>query len=110
VLGDDIAYVVGASQTVMREIVERHRQDGDDGKYLEDIWNGKSSAQHLWRDPGLLRLILIYARVGRQALAQGKPFAATGWFATGYLLAGSVSRLSLPRRSGRLSARPCSTP
>jgi predicted metal-binding membrane protein len=86
VLGDDIAYVVGASQTVMREIVERHRQDGDDGKYLEDIWNGKSSAQHLWRDPGLLRLILIYARVGRQASAQGKPFAATGWFATGYLL------------------------
>ena len=32
-------------------------------------------------------MILLYARVGRQARAQGKPFAATGWFAGGYLLA-----------------------
>jgi hypothetical protein len=65
VLGDDIAYVVGASQTVMREIVERHRQDGDDGKYLEDIWNGKSRAQHLWRDPGLLRHFRMLLRAGQ---------------------------------------------
>jgi predicted metal-binding membrane protein len=36
--------------------------------------------------PRSRRGVLIYARVGRQASAQGKPFAATGWFATGYLL------------------------
>jgi predicted metal-binding membrane protein len=32
-------------------------------------------------------MILIYARVGRQAATQDKPFAASGWFAAGYLLA-----------------------
>jgi predicted metal-binding membrane protein len=37
--------------------------------------------------PSAAPMILIYARVGRQASARGKPFAATGWFATGYLLA-----------------------
>ena len=36
--------------------------------------------------PSAAPMILIYARIGRQASAQGKPFAATGWFATGYLL------------------------
>jgi predicted metal-binding membrane protein len=37
--------------------------------------------------PSAAPMILIYARVGRQAAQQGKPFAATGWFAGGYLLA-----------------------
>jgi len=32
-------------------------------------------------------MILMYARVGRQAATQDKPFAASGWFAAGYLLA-----------------------
>jgi len=36
--------------------------------------------------PSAAPMVLIYARVGRQASAQGKPFAAAGWFATGYLL------------------------
>ena len=36
--------------------------------------------------PSAAPMILIYARVGRQAWAQGKPFAATGWFVAGYLL------------------------
>ncbi|MGH6934783.1 MAG: DUF2182 domain-containing protein [Methylocella sp.] len=36
--------------------------------------------------PSAAPMILIYAKVGRQASAQGKPFAAAGWFATGYLL------------------------
>jgi len=36
--------------------------------------------------PSAAPMILIYARVGRQAAAQDKPFAATGWFAAGYLL------------------------
>src|SRR5581483_4423463 len=37
--------------------------------------------------PSAAPMILIYARVGRQAAMQGKPLAATGWFAVGYLLA-----------------------
>lgn len=37
--------------------------------------------------PSAAPMILIYARVGRQATLQGKPFAATGFFAGGYLLA-----------------------
>ena len=37
--------------------------------------------------PSAAPMILIYARVGRQAAVQGKPFAASGWFAGGYLLA-----------------------
>lgn len=37
--------------------------------------------------PSAAPMILIYARVGRQAALQGKPLAATGFFAGGYLLA-----------------------
>ena len=37
--------------------------------------------------PSAAPMILIYARVGRQAAVQGKPFAASSWFAGGYLLA-----------------------
>lgn len=37
--------------------------------------------------PSVAPMILIYARVGRQAAAQGKPFAASGWFGGGYVLA-----------------------
>ena len=37
--------------------------------------------------PSAAPMLLIYARVGRQAKAQSKPFAATGWFAAGYFLA-----------------------
>jgi predicted metal-binding membrane protein len=37
--------------------------------------------------PSAAPMILIYARVGRQASAQGKPFAPAGWFVAGYLLA-----------------------
>jgi predicted metal-binding membrane protein len=36
--------------------------------------------------PSAAPMILMYARVGRQGRADGKPFAATGWFATGYFL------------------------
>src|SRR5215471_5875987 len=39
--------------------------------------------------PSATPMILMYARVARQAKAQGKPYAATGWFAAGYLLAWS---------------------
>ena len=37
--------------------------------------------------PSAAPMILIYARVGRQAAAHGKPLAPTIWFAAGYLLA-----------------------
>jgi predicted metal-binding membrane protein len=37
--------------------------------------------------PSATLMILIYARVGRQAAQQGKPLAPSSWFAGGYLLA-----------------------
>jgi predicted metal-binding membrane protein len=37
--------------------------------------------------PSAAPMILIYAQVGRQASTQGKPFAPTGWFVAGYLMA-----------------------
>jgi len=37
--------------------------------------------------PSAAPMILMYARVGRQGKSAGKPLAATGWFATGYVLA-----------------------
>ena len=43
--------------------------------------------------PSAAPMILIYARVGRQAATQGKPFAASGWFAGGYLAAWAIFSL-----------------
>jgi predicted metal-binding membrane protein len=37
--------------------------------------------------PSAAPIILLYARVGRQAAGQGKPFASTAWFASGYVFA-----------------------
>jgi predicted metal-binding membrane protein len=37
--------------------------------------------------PSAAPAILIYARIGREAIAQGRPFAPTAWFVSGYLLA-----------------------
>jgi predicted metal-binding membrane protein len=39
--------------------------------------------------PSAAPMILMYARVGRHGRDHGKPFAATGWFAAGYLFAWS---------------------
>src|SRR5215467_15777389 len=36
--------------------------------------------------PSAAPMILMYARVGRQGRAEGKPFAPSGWFAAGYFL------------------------
>jgi len=36
--------------------------------------------------PSAAPIILLYARVGRQAASQGKPFASTAWFLSGYLV------------------------
>jgi predicted metal-binding membrane protein len=44
--------------------------------------------------PSAAPMILIYAKVGRQAAAAGKPFAATAWFAAGYVLAWTAFALA----------------
>jgi predicted metal-binding membrane protein len=44
--------------------------------------------------PSVAPMILVYARVGRQAFTLGKPFAASGWFAGGYLLAWTAFSLA----------------
>lgn len=36
--------------------------------------------------PSAAPMILMYARVGRQGRAEGKPFVSTGWFTAGYFL------------------------
>ena len=48
--------------------------------------------------PTAAPMILIYARVGRQASAQGKPFAATGWFA----ISSDLGRLRAGRHRGTM--------
>ena len=61
--------------------------------------------------PSAAPMILLYARVGRQAAAQGKPLAATGWFAGGYLSAwAAFSLVGDDRRSGRLQRAALLTP
>jgi predicted metal-binding membrane protein len=37
--------------------------------------------------PSVAPMVLLYAGIARQANARGTPFAAAGWFASGYLLA-----------------------
>jgi predicted metal-binding membrane protein len=44
--------------------------------------------------PSVAPMILLYARVGRQAATAGKPFAASGWFAAGYLFAWTAFSLA----------------
>jgi predicted metal-binding membrane protein len=36
--------------------------------------------------PSVAPMILIYARIGRKAAGEGRPFTASAWFALGYLL------------------------
>lgn len=36
--------------------------------------------------PSIAPMILVYARIERQAASEGRPLAASGWFAFGYLL------------------------
>src|SRR5437764_3493885 len=44
--------------------------------------------------PSAAPMILIYARVARQAAIQGKPFASAGWFSGGYILAWAAFSLA----------------
>src|SRR5271169_5654420 len=43
--------------------------------------------------PSVAPTILIYARVGRQAAVENKPFAGSGWFVAGYLIAWTLFSL-----------------
>jgi predicted metal-binding membrane protein len=43
--------------------------------------------------PSVAPMILLYAVVGRQAATQGRPLAATWWFASGYFLAWALFSL-----------------
>lgn len=60
--------------------------------------------------PSAAPMILIYARVGRQAAAAQKPFAATGWFAGGYLLAWAGFSLAAALAQGALVSAALLTP
>jgi predicted metal-binding membrane protein len=44
--------------------------------------------------PSVAPMILIYARVGRQVEMSGQPFAASAWFAAGYLVAWTAFSLA----------------
>jgi predicted metal-binding membrane protein len=44
--------------------------------------------------PSVAPMILIYARVGRQADMSGQPFAASAWFAAGYVVAWTAFSLA----------------
>jgi predicted metal-binding membrane protein len=60
--------------------------------------------------PSAAPTILLYARVGRQAALQQKPFAPTGWFAGGYLLAWAVFSLLAAGLQGALGQAALLTP
>jgi predicted metal-binding membrane protein len=60
--------------------------------------------------PSATPTILLHARVARQAQAQQKPFAATGWFAAGYLLAWSAFSLLAAGLQAALSQAALLTP
>jgi predicted metal-binding membrane protein len=60
--------------------------------------------------PSAAPMILIYARVGRQAREEGKLFAATGWFAGGYLLAWTAFAVVASLVQEALSAAALITP
>ena len=52
--------------------------------------------------PSAAPMILLHARVARQAAAQGKALAATGWFAAGYVFSWTVFSLAATLLEGAL--------
>ena len=44
--------------------------------------------------PSVAPMILIYARIGRQTVGEGRPYAASAWFALGYLLSWTAFSLA----------------
>jgi predicted metal-binding membrane protein len=53
--------------------------------------------------PSATPMLLIYARVARQAAIDGRPLASTGWFATGYLLSWSAFSFAAAIAQGTLA-------
>lgn len=60
--------------------------------------------------PSASPMILLYARVARRAHAEGKPFAATGWFAGGYVLAWTAFAIIASVAQSELSSVALITP
>ncbi len=60
--------------------------------------------------PSATPMILIYARVARQSALDGKPLAATGWFACGYLLSWTTFSLVAALAQGLLERSAFLTP
>jgi predicted metal-binding membrane protein len=60
--------------------------------------------------PSATPMILIYARVARQSAKDGKPLAATGWFAFGYLLSWTAFSLLAAFAQGVLERAALLTP
>ena len=60
--------------------------------------------------PSVAPMILLYARVGRQAASHGAPLAATGWFAAGYFLAWTLFALIAAGAQGALQRAALLTP
>jgi predicted metal-binding membrane protein len=60
--------------------------------------------------PSASPMILIYARVARQPVLQGRPLAATGWFAGGYLLSWTAFSLLAAIVQGLLERAALLTP
>jgi predicted metal-binding membrane protein len=57
---------------------------GGDAVFMFAMWAVMMTAM---MTPSVAPMILVHARVARQAHERKKPFAATGWFAAGYFLA-----------------------
>jgi predicted metal-binding membrane protein len=57
---------------------------GGDALFMFTMWAAMIIAMTI---PSVAPMMLVHARVARQALEKGKPFSATSWFAAGYLLA-----------------------
>jgi predicted metal-binding membrane protein len=60
--------------------------------------------------PSVAPMILLYARVGRQAAGRGKPFASAGWFLAGYVLAWTLFSAAATAAHAGLSALRYLTP
>jgi len=92
------AYTAWLAQS-MTMAVELHPWSGMTFALMFVMWTIMMIGMML---PSAAPMILIYARVGRRAMAQGRPLAATGYFATGYLLAWVVFSLAATLGQGAL--------
>lgn len=60
--------------------------------------------------PSVTPMVLLYANVGRKAVENGRPLAATGWFLAGYLLAWTGFSLAATVAQWQLSRLALITP